>query len=87
MIESGPVQLVQSILLIDVPESLQLSRASQRDGQSSQQIEQIMAAQLPRLTRQQQADDIVLNDGSLSHLYEQLKPLHQQYLMTAKQFN
>ena len=35
---------------------------------------------MSRTDKQQQADDIVLNDGHLEHLYAQLKPLHQVYL-------
>ena len=83
LIESKQHELVNRVLLVDVPEHLQLSRASLRDSQSSEAIARIMQAQMPRLQRHTHADDIVVNDGNLEHLYHQLMPLHQQYLRLA----
>ena len=59
-------------------------RASQRDGQNEEQIKKIIAAQMPRAQKQQRADDIVLNDGHLDHLYLHLQPLHEKYLALAE---
>jgi dephospho-CoA kinase len=84
LIESRQHELVNRVLLIDVPEHLQLSRASLRDSQSSDAIAKIMQVQMPRLQRQTHANDIVVNDGDLMHLYAQLMPLHQAYLQLAK---
>lgn len=84
LIESKQHELVNRVLLVDVPEHVQLSRASLRDSQSSDAIAKIMQVQMPRLQRQTHADDIVVNDGDLAHLYSQLIPLHQQYLELAK---
>lgn len=83
LLESNQHELVQRILLIDVPEHLQLSRASLRDTQAPDAIAKIMQAQMPRLQRQTHAHDIVVNDGELQHLYDQLKPLHAYYLELA----
>ena len=80
LIESKQHELVQRVLLVDVPEHLQLSRASLRDAQASDAIAKIMQVQMPRLQRQTHADDIVVNDDDLNHLYAQLMPLHQLYL-------
>ena len=80
LIESKQHELVQRVLLVDVPEHLQLSRASLRDAQASDAIAKIMQVQMPRLQRQTHTDDIVVNDGDLNHLYAQLMPLHQLYL-------
>lgn len=44
-----------------------------------------MVNQLDRETRNQHADDVVLNDRDLMGLYEQLEPLHQNYLTLAQQ--
>lgn len=82
--EAGLVNLCQRILVIDTSEELQLARASQRDGQTKERIEHIMANQLSRQERLSQADDVVENMGSLEDLYRQLKPLHEQYLKMAK---
>ena len=83
LFETNQHELTQRTLLIDASEELQILRASQRDGQNEEQIKKIIAAQMPRLRKQQIADDIVLNDGHLDHLYQHLMPLHKQYLTYA----
>ncbi|TXJ02109.1 MAG: dephospho-CoA kinase [Acinetobacter sp.] len=84
LFESNQHQLVQHSLLIDVDEATQIQRASQRDGHSIEHIQQIIAAQMPRHQKQQLANDIVLNNGSLDALYQQLKVLHLAYLQRAE---
>lgn len=84
LFETEQTHLTQRNLLIDTPEHLQLERASQRDQSSHQHIQTIMSHQMPRHEKQRRADDIVMNDGQLSHLYAQLEPLHRQYLDDAK---
>ena len=85
LFETNQHQLTDHTLLIDAPEALQIQRAAQRDGQSIEQIQQIIQAQMPRQKKRQLADDIVLNDGDLEHLYTHLKLLHQAYLQRSKQ--
>jgi dephospho-CoA kinase len=80
LFETNQHLLTQHTLLIDASEELQIQRASQRDGQSIEQIRQIIKAQMLRHKKQELADDIVLNDGQLEHLYQHLQPLHQDYL-------
>lgn len=80
LFETNQHELTDHTLLIDATEELQIQRASQRDGQSIEQIHQIIQAQMPRQQKQQLADDIVLNDGHLEHLHRHLKTLHQRYL-------
>lgn len=84
LFESKQYQLTHRTLLIDASEELQIERASQRDGQNIEQIKNIIQAQMPRIEKQKLADDIVLNDGHLDHLYEKLKTLHQEYLALSK---
>lgn len=84
LFETAQTHLTQRNLLIDTPEHLQLERASQRDQSSQQQIQTIISQQMPRHEKQQYADDIVMNDGELHHLYAQLERLHWQYLDAAR---
>ncbi|WP_151742612.1 MULTISPECIES: dephospho-CoA kinase [unclassified Acinetobacter] len=84
LFETNQHQLTHHTLLVDADEQTQLQRASQRDGQSEEQIRKIIAAQMPRSQKQQLANDIVLNDGLLEHLHQQLKPLHFSYLQRAE---
>lgn len=85
LFESQQDELTSRSLLIDASIELQIQRASMRDGQSIEQIQNIIAAQMSREHKQQRADDIVLNDGELEHLYAQLRPLHLNYLALSEQ--
>lgn len=81
LLEVGLRPRVQRVLVIDVPEALQLQRVQSRDGQSAAQIKAIMAAQLGRAARLAQADDVLCNDGSLAALQQGVERLHAQYLV------
>ncbi len=84
LFETNQHELTTRNLLIDASVELQIARAAQRDSQNIEQIEKIIAAQMPREQKQQRADDIVLNDGQLAHLYASLKILHEKYLTLAQ---
>lgn len=86
LLEGGPTGLVtlcERVLVIDVPEAVQWSRAASRDQQDIEKIKAIMSQQLSRHDRLQWADDVVINEGTLAELYQQLIPLHHQYLTIA----
>jgi dephospho-CoA kinase len=83
LLESNQHKLANRILLIDVPESLQLSRTASRDKVAEAQVRAIMAAQMSRQDKRQRADDIVVNDADLAALHQQLDTLHQHYLRLA----
>lgn len=85
LFETNQHKLVHHTLLIDADEQTQLQRASQRDGQNEEQIRKIISVQMPRTQKQLLANDIVMNDGLLEHLHQQLKPLHLKYLQSAEQ--
>jgi dephospho-CoA kinase len=69
--------------VVDLPEALQLERASARDASDPQQIRQIMAAQLSREERRARADDVLDNSGTLVELRQQVAMLHERYLRLA----
>ncbi len=71
------------VLVIDVPESLQLTRASERDSQGEEEIAKIIQSQVPRTERLEAADDIISNDGDMENLRAQVNALHQGYLELA----
>ena len=85
LFETNQHELTDRNLLIDAPEQIQIERASQRDGQSIEQIQKIIEVQMSRDKKQTLADDIVLNDGHLDHLFKQLEVLHQHYLNIASE--
>jgi len=75
-------KLINRSLVIDCDTATQIDRASKRDGSSNTQIEKIIAAQLPRETRNQLADDIISNNGSLNELKEKVIQLNDKYRNT-----
>ncbi len=84
LFETNQHELTDHNLLIDTSEEIQILRASSRDGQTPEQIRNIIAAQMSRQQKIAMADDIVTNDGHLEHLYAQLMPLHELYLFRAE---
>lgn len=81
--ESSLAALCDRILVVDVPVDTQIERASQRDGQSTENIQAIINRQIDRESRLKLADDIVDNRGTLAQLYQQLDQLHTQYINLA----
>ncbi|MEC8428638.1 MAG: dephospho-CoA kinase [Pseudomonadota bacterium] len=84
LIETDQHLLADRVLLIDVPEELQLQRTMDRDSNSAEQVKAIMASQASRELRRSKADDIVLNDGALTELQHKIEVLHQTYLELSK---
>ena len=84
LLETDQFKLCDRILVIDVPEALQLERASSRDNNDPEQIKRIIASQIPRSDRLEKADDIVENSGDVAQLQQKLDTLHQQYLALVK---
>ena len=71
------------ILLVDAPVPLQRQRLMQRDGVDAVLADSMIAAQATRQARLAIADDVIVNDGALEALGEQVAALHQRYLLLA----
>ncbi len=84
LVETGQNKLTQRILVVDVPEQLQIERAVARDNNNEQQVRAIIAAQASRNRRLAYADDVITNDQDISFLHAEVKKLHLQYLQMAK---
>jgi dephospho-CoA kinase len=87
LLENKLNQYVQRVLVIDVPEVLQISRTMRRDSSDEQHVKAIMAAQISRAERLKLADDIITNDGSVAQLAHQVASLHQRYLQLAARYS
>jgi len=70
----------QAVLVIDVPESLQITRTMLRDDNTREQVENIMSAQIDRDTRLTRATDIIVNDKDLAALHAKVDAIHHKYL-------
>jgi dephospho-CoA kinase len=68
---------------VDCNEQDQIARAIARTGLDEQTVRAIMATQLSRKERLQQADDVIANDADVSHLRQQVEALHMIYLALA----
>ncbi len=79
LLESKQQDLVQRILLVDAPAELQLSRTVMRDNVDADDVEKIIASQTTRQSRLDAADDIIVNDGSLDQLRQQVGKMYQFY--------
>ncbi len=84
LVETDQAELVDRILVIDVPEALQIERTCRRDSNSEEQVKAIMAAQANRQTRLDRADDIIVNDRDLASLQQEVLRLHKHYLTLAQ---
>ena len=83
LLESGQNTFADYVVVVDVPEDVQLTRTMARDDNSEVLVKQIMAAQLDRQTRLARADTSITNDASLNTLHERVEALHEDLLVRA----
>lgn len=81
LIETQKTQMVDRVLVIDCSEQQQIQRVMQRSQLTKAQVHAIMTTQASRAQRQAVADDIIDNSNSFIHLAEQVKKLHNSYLL------
>lgn len=83
LLETGKTQSVDRILVVDCPPQIQLQRVLNRDEISEEQAKAIIAAQVDREKRLAYAHDIIDNSKSWASLAEQVKNLHNSYILLA----
>lgn len=71
------------VLVVDCPVELQRKRLQLRDSLSSESAAAMIAVQATREQRLALADDVIVNDASLSKLEREVEALHRNYLMRA----
>lgn len=80
LIESGQAALVSKLIVVDVPETVQIERTCSRDNNDIEQVQRIIAAQLPREQRLSYADWVIDNSQPLETLDSRIEALHQELL-------
>ena len=80
LLETEQYKLVDSVIVIDVNEEIQIDRSVRRDGSDEAVIRSIIASQIDRAGRIQRADDLVSNEAGLEQLREKIEALHRKYL-------
>ena len=74
---------VDRVLVVDVPESVQLERLVLRDGVDAALAARMIANQASRVARLAIADDVIENVGTESELAARVRDLHLRYLALA----
>lgn len=85
LLETSQKGLANCVVVVDVPEEVQLQRTMQRDDNDEAQVRRIMAAQMPRQDRLERADMVIDNTGSPDDLDSQVEELHKEFLLRAEQ--
>jgi dephospho-CoA kinase len=81
--EGGRRDHVDRVLVVDVPESLQVERLMTRDSVTREQARASLQAQAQREVRLAVADDVIANTGRVADLREQVDRLHLRYVALA----
>jgi dephospho-CoA kinase len=84
LLETRQRDLVDLVVVVDVPEDLQLQRTMARDANDADQVRRIMAAQLSREARLEGADIVIDNSRSLEALDAVVAELHKEFLQRAE---
>lgn len=84
LFETGWTDVADRILVVDLPESLQVARVMARGDLSAEEVRPILASQARRETRLQGADDLIDNSGILEDLMARTADLHRRYLRLAQ---
>ena len=72
------------VVVVDVPKEVQVERTAERDEVSTDQVEQMVSAQMEREKRLGKADDVLLNTGTIEELEKEVEELHKKYLQMAE---
>ncbi|CAH0538662.1 dephospho-CoA kinase [Vibrio marisflavi] len=85
LIENNLQSMVNRILVVDTDIKLQIMRTMERDNVSQAQAETILASQVDRTARLENADDVVINSTDIEKLWPQITELHQKYLAISEE--
>ena len=85
LLEAGQSDFADYVVVVDVPEAVQIMRTRARDNNDEALVRKIMAAQLPRDERIARGDEVINNEGSLEDLHQRVDALHQRLLARSQQ--
>lgn len=79
LVESGLFNDADRMLVVDVPEEVQIQRLIERDGSTRDQARAMLDAQASRDQRLALADDVIENTGTLEELRRRVDVLDEKY--------
>lgn len=85
LVETDFGELVDRILVVDAPESVQLERLMRRDAMPQPEALAMLRAQADRAARLKAAHDVIDNSGTIDATRRQVELLHGRYLELAAQ--
>lgn len=81
LVETLPNPDIDRILVVEAPQWLQISRVNHRDQRSESEISAIIESQATPDERLAVSDDVIVNDGSMEKLRDDVSELHKKYLV------
>ncbi len=83
LIETGQEDSFDRILVIEATQARRRQWIRKRSHLTHRQISAIFQSQVSSQVRRRAADDLLINNGSMTDLYEQVDTLHSRYLTLA----
>ena len=80
LLETDQRNFCKKVIVVDVPEEIQIQRTANRDNVSEEQVKSIISSQIDRISRLEQADEVIVNDGSLQELESKVQQLHKKFI-------
>lgn len=74
--------VIDSTLIIDCDERLQIKRAMARSKMTELEVKAVMNTQVSRAVRLSLADEIITNNGTLNELQENVAKTHKKFIKT-----
>lgn len=84
LLETDQHMLVNHVVVVDAPETLQIERTAARDNAPEDQVRAIIAAQMSREERLAGADTVFDNSGEQSQLDANVAALHKKLVELAE---
>jgi len=80
LLETNSQEMCARVVVVDVPNDVQVERTAKRDKVPTDQVEQMVSAQMGREKRLEKADDVLLNTSTIEELEKKVEQLHKKYL-------
>jgi dephospho-CoA kinase len=87
LIETDQQDSFDRVLVIEATQARRRQWIRSRSSLTHSQISAIFRSQASSQARRQSADDLLMNNGSITELYQQVDTLHGRYLMLAKELH
>lgn len=81
LLETDQHQLVDKVVVVDVPVDIQIERTMARDDNARDQVQRIIDAQIPREHRLRKADEVVDNNRPVTEVERRVNELHNQFMV------